>query len=163
MGAHFKRPPKIIVQVPAISVQVRRKKMALREGLEFLSERRKANQAKRAERARQASIKREAERQRREAERNELLARLTERFQKQFGWNMIIIDYMFDAWGDPVYRLDDGVWITISERNPLSYRKKPEGDPFRNFREEYRINRMKDEISAEVLEAVRRTQAKPAG
>jgi hypothetical protein len=137
--------------------------MAIREGLEYLSQRHETRRAERAERARQATIRREEERKRKEAERQELLARLTQRFQKQFSWGMTIADYFFDAWGDPVYRLDDGTYITISERNPLSYRKKPEGDPFKNLREEYRISRMKEEIRSEILQEVRRDQAKPSG
>jgi hypothetical protein len=139
--------------------------MAIKEGLEYLSKRHDAKQAARAERARQAAIRREEERQRRETERQELLARLTQRFQKQFSWEMEVTDYFFDAWGDPVYRLDDGTYITISERNPLSYRKKAQEDPFRNFHEELRLGRMKEEIKTEILRETRarKDQASSSG
>jgi hypothetical protein len=124
------------------------------DGLDYLSRRREANRAERAERARIAAEKREAERQRREAERKELLERLTERLEKRFGWVMKVVGYGRDEWGDPVYQLDDGTFITITDRDPTVYKRKPKEDAFRNARVEWRfdLDRLRDDILRSVKE-----------
>lgn len=125
------------------------------DGIGYLSRNHEAAKAQRAERRRLEAERREAERLRREAERQELLARLTERFRKQFGWDVAITGYDHDNWGDPVYLLDTGSYITISERNPLLYRKKPVEDPFREVHEAWRTERLTDEITAKVVRAMK--------
>lgn len=125
------------------------------DGIGYLSRNHEAAKAQRAERRRLAAEQREEERKRREAEHQELLARLTERFRKQYGWDLAVTGYYHDDWGDPVYLLDNGSYMTVTERNPLLYRKKPVEDPFREVHEAWRTERLTDEITAKVVRAMK--------
>ena len=135
----------------------------IQSGIEYLTKRHEEKAAERAERRKEAEARREEQRQQREAEHKETLAKLTERFQKQFGWSLSITDYGYDEWGDPVYRLDTGNYITLSERDPTLYRRKPKEDPFKDIRETWREERIKEEIRADVLRDIRAQTASQNG
>ena len=126
----------------------------LQDGIEYLSKKHEENKEARAERRRLEAEQREEERKRRLAERQEMLEKLSDRLKRQFGWDLSVADYGFDEWGDPVYRLDNGIYVTVTERNPTSYKRKPREDPLKDVREAWRTERMKDDIKAEVLREV---------
>lgn len=127
----------------------------IKDATEYLARRHEENKATRAERREKERQRREAERLRREEERKAMLAQLSERLQRQFGWTLSVVDRGVDDWNDPVYLLNDGAYITISDRNPLSYRRKPAEDPFKNIRHEWDLERIKNQVLSEVRRETR--------
>ena len=130
----------------------------IKDATAYLAKQHEKNKAARAERREEERLRREEERLRREEERKLMLAQLSERLQRQLGWEMLVVDRGIDDWNDPVYLLNDGTYITVSDRNPLSYRKKPTEDPFKNVRYEWDLERIKDQVLSEVRRETRPAQ-----
>ena len=140
----------------------------IKETVEFLSERHQVKQAQRAERRRLEAERREAERQRQAAERQAMLARLTERYRKQFGWEMTVTDAGRDDWGDLVLELDDGAYyVAISQRDPTIYKKKAKEEPafkldLSGFQRRRELEELRDEILEEIREEKAASDGQPA-